>query len=693
MFRKLTRTSGKFTLAFTAMAALCLTASASAQALTCIALPVDNPALRDNGVTERVGDIKILCQGGAPTPAGSPVPHFNLQVFTSPGVNITSRNLGGDVSDALLLFDEPASAALSICGSVSTPADSSPAGTCSPLGTGNGSGTYSGAPKNGATPGRPNAFIGRFSGPTSVVFSNIPFDPPGSSGPRVMRLTNIRVNASQLNNVRGGATSVSLIISTTSSGSGNSIQVPIGNQAPTVGIAQTAVDFTVSSATFLQCESQNVSGNSLASPLTPQLSLKFTERFNSAFRRRSAAIPASTDAVPAPGESAALDTPQLFESESGFHKFPNGSSWNLDLLGLPFAASLSKAGLADSGTRLVARFKNLPTGVSLYAANHGNLLQVSNPNAVATGHVHGMAATSSGDGAFSSSGPTGVLTEVFPISGTATATWEVISTNTNVTESVTIPIAVAYLSVDGSRPGAGSASADGQLAPLSISATASATASVPRFVEDSVNNNRTLLTIPLGPCAPRELTINLGPPGGGSVTGPNMNCSWMCATSYVPLNAPTFTANPAPGFAFAGWSGACSGTSTCTPDGGTSLVAAFTQMPSVRSSIGIKSGPSAARIWPIIFAPIVVGNGVQALPSYSITILGFTLTQTSGAACTAVVTSPPPSNPFTFNSSSPAPIGAVIDFSACASSARFRLSMSYVVNGIPQSLVLNNQFQ
>ena len=151
---------------------------------------------------------------------------------------------------------EPAGPAQSICGSVSTPADFSP-GACDIVGTGNGIGTYSGAPKSGATPGRANAFAGRRVGENSILFGSIPFDPPGVGPARVMRLANFRLNASQLNNVRGGATSVNLILSTTASGLSNSIQVPIGNPAPTVGIAQTAMDFTVAGATFLQCESQN----------------------------------------------------------------------------------------------------------------------------------------------------------------------------------------------------------------------------------------------------------------------------------------------------------------------------------------------------------------------------------------------------------------------------------------------------
>jgi hypothetical protein len=491
---------------------------ASAQTLSCIAQPVDTPALRDNGVTERVGDLKIVCTGGTPTAATQvvngqtvpvPVPQFNLQIFTSPAVNVTSRLLGGDVSEALLLIDEPTPAALLLCGSTNAPTASSAAGTCPIQGTGNGIGTYDGSGFTGSASGfgRPNAFAGRKVGDNSIVWNGIPFDPPGTGPARVLRLTNIRLNASQLNNVRGGATSVNIIISTTSSGVANSIQVPIGNPAPTVGIAQTPLDFSTTSASFLQCESQNVSSatglvsSSLASG-DVRLGLSFTERFASALRRRSAANASDLTLVPTPASSNQLTNTQLFETESGFYNANAGSNWNFDKLGFTAGATATNIGLADTGTRLLARFKNLPSGATFYAGNHAKLLQVgvtpsSANNQAITGDVHGTgAADANCNGTYSSVGSLTGITAVTATSGAASFCYEVIATNTTVTEFAKIPVALAYVAnTSNNLPTLGSATADGQLAPLSTTATASATASIPRFVEDTVNNGKALFTI------------------------------------------------------------------------------------------------------------------------------------------------------------------------------------------------------
>ena len=52
--------------------------------------------------------------------------------------------------------------------------------------------------------------------------------------------------------------------------------------------------------------------------------------------------------------------------------------------------------------------------------------------------------------------------------------------------------------------------------------------------------------------------------GSGTVTGSGISCPGTCAVSAVSGNVVTLVAKPASGSTFAGWSGACSGTGSCS---------------------------------------------------------------------------------------------------------------------------------
>src|SRR4028118_1131294 len=64
------------------------------------------PVVRAEGHTELVGDIVIQCTGGNPA-LGAQTANFQLFLNT----NITSRLLGNNLSEALLMIDEPGGAA------------------------------------------------------------------------------------------------------------------------------------------------------------------------------------------------------------------------------------------------------------------------------------------------------------------------------------------------------------------------------------------------------------------------------------------------------------------------------------------------------------------------------------------------------------------------------------------------------
>ncbi|MFN7921618.1 MAG: hypothetical protein U0Q16_16070 [Bryobacteraceae bacterium] len=258
--------------------------------LSCTAQAAGTPSIRAEGVTELVGDVLIQCTGGTPTPVGQSLKQVNIQVFTQPAVNITSRILSSgtlnNFTEALLIMDDPSTTSATtvdkqtICGSTDFP-NSVPSdqpfqqiigGVCGQIsGTGTGAGTYdptvaapaignptayaSGAPGAGitcttgtgatCTSTRGNAFQARSASNTSLIWQGVPFDPPGTSGVRTMRLTNIRINASQLGVPAGSTANVQLLISTSASGVQNPIAVPITNPQPVVALAQNSLLFEI----------------------------------------------------------------------------------------------------------------------------------------------------------------------------------------------------------------------------------------------------------------------------------------------------------------------------------------------------------------------------------------------------------------------------------------------------------------
>jgi subtilisin-like proprotein convertase family protein len=59
-------------------------------------------------------------------------------------------------------------------------------------------------------------------------------------------------------------------------------------------------------------------------------------------------------------------------------------------------------------------------------------------------------------------------------------------------------------------------------------------------------------------------TLSVGTSGSGTVTGTGINCPGDCSEIFNYGTSVTLTANPGSGYGFSGWSGACSGTGTCT---------------------------------------------------------------------------------------------------------------------------------
>ena len=93
-------------------------------------------------------------------------------------------------------------------------------------------------------------------------------------------------------------------------------------------------------------------------------------------------------------------------------------------------------------------------------------------------------------------------------------------------------------------------------------------------------------------CATTTATLTVAKTGNGSVTSSpaGINCGTDCSESYAGGASVTLTATAGAGSTFTGWSGACTGTSTCTVtmNAAKSVTATFSQaVPAAPSSLTI----------------------------------------------------------------------------------------------------------
>jgi hypothetical protein len=546
--------SRKLLLALVVVALAAIPAAAQTPPLSCFAQAAGNPSIRAEGVSELVGDIIIQCSGGQPSPPNENLKQVTIQIFTSPSINITSRiqdSSFGGFSEAMLFIDEPNPGTLptnaptgidvqTICGSSVFP-NSVPVGSSQPVVTGvcgkiagstslPGVNTYlptttapivdpdNGGPKPAEQTYRGNAFQGRQANPQSIVWQGVPFDPPGTLTNRIIRITNVRVNASQLGVPSGSQASVALTISTSASGVENPINLPITNPSPTVAVAQNSLSFSVVDfKSCLQCEDANkdFAGDptkALGSTTTCDgqfLELRYTELFAQAFRRRNQALPSDPingSIPPTPFvRQDALGFP--FQTESGFYKaaanatdanrwptsLPNGTS--PDNTSLVAGQTGGTLGLADHGTRLIARFNNIQNGIQLWVEAVAPVQSVNTSGNPRTGTATLTTTNPNGDGAFVAANPTGGIYYQVPIiGGTGQAVWEIVNADTTALERVQIRVVFAWVAnTTNNLPSLGTSTVNGNLAPLSTVASASTSAAIPRFVDGAVNRN--LLTI------------------------------------------------------------------------------------------------------------------------------------------------------------------------------------------------------
>lgn len=408
-------------------------------ALQCVANAGVPPLVRSEGLAELVGDVVLNCTNGTPTALNMPVPKVNFRVFLN--TNVTSRLLDGTWNEALLMIDEPAPADQWIC----TQADG-----CSILGTGEEPGvdystTYNvwqGHHITGNTVSEGN----------TVEWLGVPVDPPGTQATRVIRITNIRANAAQ-RGVGGGLIPSQLIAYISATGTSF---LPINNPQQVVAYVQDGLNFTAGHDSYLQCEY----------PDENYIGLNYIERFATAFKRRNVSTSPGS-----PGAISAQDIPgNSYVTETGFYNPNFASTHNAD-----------EAGLASQGTRLLAQFNNIPTGVTLWVSDQE--IDGTNQVQLVTG------ADSNGAGGSPGTWDGSVVYKKISVSGgSATATWEVLGDNPVANDDVEVGVKVDYTpNTSAGVPALGTGTVAGSYAPLSDIITATSADLQPRFIDDSTD--------------------------------------------------------------------------------------------------------------------------------------------------------------------------------------------------------------
>ncbi|MGJ5818509.1 hypothetical protein [Paludibaculum fermentans] len=399
--------------------------------------------LRATEITARIGDILITCTGGTPTPAGQAVPTVDILVFLNG--TYTGRTKG-DLTESLLLIDEPPAAAqvpcttdVSLCG-------------------------WTGGSKG------PNVFQGRVLAPNAVVFHGVPRDPTGSSAARVFRITNLRVDATgYLQPDSPVPAPVNAYISMDGF-------VPAGYPLQ-VGYVQLPMQASLRSAgggwTIYNPNGIEFS-NCTAVTKHRVANLRFSERFNSAFQKPNWTYDAVTGVAGAPDGQAALGV--QYYTESGFF---NPS--------FPATNNLNKAGLADFGTRFRADFSSLPAGATIYVSTVAVVYTNGMPAPAANGQ-HQARLTASEAGVFAPVAATEILEGIpvvaLPVTqGTAKAVWEFVGRDANSNADVDFPV---WNSFPGKTVGLGTASVRMRLGPVSTETNASDTAPVARYADAPV---------------------------------------------------------------------------------------------------------------------------------------------------------------------------------------------------------------
>jgi hypothetical protein len=520
----------KWLFAFAVVALMLGGAMANAQApstsaFTCVANAGNPVIVRSEGITELVGDLLLQCTGGNPTVAGQQIPVSNVTLTLN--TNITSRLLGSTgYIDALLLIDEPFPTTVNALGTINRPtnspaqvmceASSSPASTsaCNYL-AGTGGGAYGSTTSPYVQAGASTVYVARQAAANQVTWLGVPIDAPGTTGQRIVRLTNVRANACQL-----GLSSTLIPTQIVGFVAINGSQfITINNPQQTLAYIQQGLVTSAAGGSGAQCNNLNT-GFFGSSGGVAEFSVRVTEGFAASFKRAvytgTAPIGALTGSSSA--NAQAQNVPGFaYNTESALQP-DNPTS---------VTAPTNGFGRADTGTRILLRFNNVGSGVRLFlpaivalatgSSSAGNPTPPSNLASgsytggflqlIGAGDLNGNAGTGPATtsttfaspyyngstfssspfrGPLGSSAPFAAAAEVSITGGVGTAVYEVVNSDPAALESGNIPVGVGFTSNTASNvPTPGSMTVHASFAPLSTVGTADSSAPIPRFCDQS----------------------------------------------------------------------------------------------------------------------------------------------------------------------------------------------------------------
>jgi len=491
---------------------------------------VSTPA-RSEDITALVGDLVLNCLGGTPTAANAQISFVNIQVFLN--TSLTSRLMstsgncatGSGCSEALLLLDEPAPGAQFPC-----IGNAALTGTvCNGFGNGTGNttagyyggGTVGGTASCNASPfavvtgvtcfpgNNKNIFQAIQTTSNSVTFIAVPIDPPGTSGSRIIRITNIRGNANALG-VAGSNATPTPIVETISP---NPPQfLPVSNPSQTVAFIQRGMVFSVQAATctttggtttcapgsaittgtLQQCNNNRATSTSAAFNVALGF-LRYTEQFATAFRNRFSGDNATAAcASVGPAVSGCTTQQNVLANQTNFTPYNTESGFVNSALAYPSGAASGTAtpGLADFGTRVKAVFNNIPNGVNIFVDTVSTT--TAGPDVAKLTSLESGAYSAVGGTSGAPIGATGITTAQLTVTnGSATAVWEDLLSDPNTFAQLNFGFYATYTANPGANsPALATTTINGSYAPTSTVTVASTNSvPVPRFADTSTATN------------------------------------------------------------------------------------------------------------------------------------------------------------------------------------------------------------